>query len=103
MRIIPFYRGPETLGQLWDMSEDAQEVWAAYQELEACTEEMIDKHEHNTVHVDEAISLIDSAYEHMGQVLANSDQMGDSAREAQSGVVYDLLDEALAALRRFSR
>lgn len=29
----PRYRGPQNLGQLWELSEDAQEIWAAYEEL----------------------------------------------------------------------
>lgn len=29
----PEYEGPETLGQLWELSEDAQKIWEAYQEL----------------------------------------------------------------------
>lgn len=27
------YHGPTNLGQLWEMSEDAQEIWKAYEEL----------------------------------------------------------------------
>lgn len=29
----PEYAGPETLGQLWELSGDAQKIWEAYQEL----------------------------------------------------------------------
>ena len=29
----PEYKGPENIGQLWELSEDAQEIWEAYQEL----------------------------------------------------------------------
>lgn len=29
----PRYHGPQNLGQLWELSGDAQEIWKAYEEL----------------------------------------------------------------------
>lgn len=36
----PRYHGPQNLGQLWELSEDAQEIWEAYQELSDYVDEL---------------------------------------------------------------
>lgn len=48
----PEYDGPENLGQLWELSEDAQKIWEAYQELsayvdnlETVKDDILDAHE----------------------------------------------------------
>ena len=38
----PRYHGPQNLGQLWELSEDAQEIWEAYQELSDYVDKLLD-------------------------------------------------------------
>lgn len=88
----PRYHGPQNLGQLWELSEDAQEIWEAYQELSDYVDELPDFGDFHDVKKNEG--LLSTLVQEIWELVAYAE---DKTAEELSDEVQSALYSSLAS------
>ena len=67
------FNGPQNLGQLWELSEDAQEIWEAYDELADYVGWLEDTHHRDMELLSENEMFLSDAMSEVRELVRNID------------------------------
>lgn len=67
------FNGPQNLGQLWELSEDAQEIWEAYDELADYVGRLEDSHHREMELLSENEMFLSDAMSEVRELVRNID------------------------------
>lgn len=67
------FNGPQTLGQLWELSEDAQEIWEAYEELSVYLDWLVDSNHRYMEILSENEMFLSDAMSEVRELVRNID------------------------------